>query len=112
MKKPADLFLNTDHKSDQDYVLNDDKTITSSPTSIGIKAPIGAVRPFTSLLSPTPIAKYNFKTCPDFFETSNRPASSLDLTLDDEASGSEPTTSPGRHAPLLRRHETKRRHSI
>lgn len=135
MKKPAGIFLKPDHEEDRTYPpddnktanssalfsvindesgldspLNDYKTTTSSPTSIGINAPIGAVRPFTDLLSP--IAKTNSKTCPNFFDNLDSQALSLDLASDFKASSAQPTTSPGRNAPLQRRHDPKRRHSI
>ena len=136
MKKPADFFLKPDHEEDRTYQSDDDKTVNSSdlfskinhesgldsppndfkttmssPTSIGgINAPIGAVRPFTNLLSP--IAKTNSKTCPNFFDNLDSQALSLDLASESNASSSQPTTSPGRNAPLRRRHDPKRRHSI
>lgn len=106
----SSLFSNIDDESGLDSPLNDYKTTMSSPTSIGMNAPIGAVRPFTNLLSP--IAKTNSKTCPNFFDNLDSQTSSLDLASDFKASSSQPTTSPGRNAPLQRRHDPKRRHSI
>lgn len=107
MTKPTALFAIDQIQSDSNFSSDDEKSQTPIPHSGGINAPIGAVRPFRTLLSPS--AKNNSKTCPNIFESFDCSEVALKNNL--------PLTSPkvsdlGIYAPLPRQSYPKRRHSI